>query len=873
MKLHRLRLGHFRGVVEREVQFAERGVTIVEGANEAGKSSMIEALDLLLEVRSDSKSSKVRAVSPAGVDAGTVIEADISCGGYRFTYTKQYNKAARTELVIHEPAPEQLSGRTAHDKVSAILADQVDATLFKALRLLQAGDPTVDDLAASAALSRALDAAAGTTGAGTGAVDGEGDAMLLDAVRAEYERYFTAGQGRPARELASAATRLEEALALSNELAAAMEQLGDDHARLETLTGHRRELANSLELAHVELSTLAERSAESIGLQRQHAEAMSAAALLRSRLRLHERDVAQRTASRKRIADCDRAADVVMRAIATLERKDAEVAAAVADIERELDEHRLADTEAGVAVRTARAAAHAANLSARRDELTALLARVDEVSVALSARQREVAGLVHDRGDLEHIEELTQTVTITRAQLESAAATMNVHQLGDAPVTVNGAETGDCDLAITGDTVVEVAGVVRITLSAGAESASLIDRFSRAERELADALATLGVAGVAELRGLVRARERAEAEVDSLRCRLAEIIAGGDDRVLRAELSELDGRLGVLAVTDPDVPDVDEAERRAGIAAARLASAVQRTAELRSEHRGVDSELRILRARQEELVAERAELARQEHELNRLDEDEEPGRDDDPDRLRERLVAELSHAEAEVRRIAARIDDADLESLELQHANMLAVVERGEPRLAELGNQIAELRTRIEIRRDDGKLDQVHQAETELDGARGDFDRINTRAQAARLLLRTLERHRDATRRTYVQPFTDQILRLGKVVFGPTLQVGVDEELRITTRTVGGVTVHHDALSGGAKEQLGIISRLACAMLVDPADGVPVIIDDALGYTDPERLASMGAVLGHAGRHTQVIVLTCTPSRYSSVGGAHLVAV
>ncbi|WP_458039545.1 ATP-binding protein, partial [Klebsiella pneumoniae] len=76
--------------------------------------------------------------------------------------------------------------------------------------------------------------------------------------------------------------------------------------------------------------------------------------------------------------------------------------------------------------------------------------------------------------------------------------------------------------------------------------------------------------------------------------------------------------------------------------------------------------------------------------------------------------------------------------------------------------------------------------------------------------------------------------------------------------------VDHEALSGGAKEQLGIISRLACAMLVDPADGVPVIIDDALGYTDPERLASMGAVLGHAGRQTQVIVLTCTPQRYSS---------
>ena len=31
-------------------------------------------------------------------------------------------------------------------------------------------------------------------------------------------------------------------------------------------------------------------------------------------------------------------------------------------------------------------------------------------------------------------------------------------------------------------------------------------------------------------------------------------------------------------------------------------------------------------------------------------------------------------------------------------------------------------------------------------------------------------------------------------------------------------------------------------MIVDPADGVPVILDDALGYSDPDRLASMAQV-------------------------------
>ncbi len=63
MRLHRLALRDFRGIGEREVRFADEGVTVVEGRNEAGKSSMIEALDMLLKYRDSSKSAAVRALS------------------------------------------------------------------------------------------------------------------------------------------------------------------------------------------------------------------------------------------------------------------------------------------------------------------------------------------------------------------------------------------------------------------------------------------------------------------------------------------------------------------------------------------------------------------------------------------------------------------------------------------------------------------------------------------------------------------------------------------------------------------------------------------------------------------------------------------
>lgn len=88
------------------------------------------------------------------------------------------------------------------------------------------------------------------------------------------------------------------------------------------------------------------------------------------------------------------------------------------------------------------------------------------------------------------------------------------------------------------------------------------------------------------------------------------------------------------------------------------------------------------------------------------------------------------------------------------------------------------------------------------------------------------------------------------------------------------MTVPFAELSGGAKEQLGILARLAVARLVDPTQGVPVVIDDALGYSDPERLERMGEVLGATAgpdADLQVILLTCTPGRYSAVPGARTV--
>jgi uncharacterized protein YhaN len=127
-------------------------------------------------------------------------------------------------------------------------------------------------------------------------------------------------------------------------------------------------------------------------------------------------------------------------------------------------------------------------------------------------------------------------------------------------------------------------------------------------------------------------------------------------------------------------------------------------------------------------------------------------------------------------------------------------------------------------------------------------------------------------RQRYNQPFRDQIERLGRIVYRSTFEVALDDALSIETRTLEGTTLRFGQLSSGAQEQLGLLARLACASLVADEGGVPVIFDDALGWTDPSRLERMGAAISSVAEDCQIIILTCVPDRYAAVGKANTVS-
>jgi uncharacterized protein YhaN len=186
---------------------------------------------------------------------------------------------------------------------------------------------------------------------------------------------------------------------------------------------------------------------------------------------------------------------------------------------------------------------------------------------------------------------------------------------------------------------------------------------------------------------------------------------------------------------------------------------------------------------------------------------------------------------------------------------------------------VKELEIRLALETERGPARLVDEAESRLVESERRYGAIERRAAAAELLRSTFDVHRSAAHRRYIQPFRDETERLGRIVFGATFEVSLAEDLSVETRTLDGETLTFAQLSTGAQEQLGVLSRLACARLISDDGGVPVVLDDALGWTDPERLDLMGAAISTAADACQVIILTCVPDRYAAVGKARTVRV
>ncbi|WP_102416928.1 ATP-binding protein [Mycobacterium sp. 4858] len=867
MKLHRLVLTNYRGIAHREIEFPDHGVVVVCGANEIGKSSMIEALDLLLESRDRSTKKEVKQVKPTNSDVGSEVSAELSCGPYRFVYRKRFHKKCETELTIQAPHREQLTGDEAHERVRAMLAETVDSDLWHAQRVLQSASTAAVDLSGCDALSRALDVAAGDTGALSGT-----EPLLIERIDAEYGRYFTP-TGRPTGEWAAAITRLADAEAAVAECAAAVAEVDERVCRHAVLTEQVAELSQRRIAARPRLAAAREAAEQidELAGQAREAELIAAAAAATS--------AAAAVAHHARL-----------QLLAEIDVRTAGVAAVEAQTQQATDEHAAAHVEAEAADIAARKATEAlADLHDRAESARRAVAALADREEAdrLSARLAKIEAIQQDRDHvcaalsdvavteqlLRRIEDAAAAVDRTGDQLASTSAVVEFTATADVELAVGDqrvslAEGQTWSLTTTGPTAVQVPGVLTARITPGATTLDVQAKHAAAHEELAAALAEGRVADLAAARSADRRRRELQGSRDQLSATLAGLCGDEEIDQLRSRLAEL--RIGQPSGVELPAADVDAARAELDALETTRLAAVAHCDDRRRNATAAAARLTELATRatvlQNTLETQRGELAAA---TDRLARERASAGDDDlasaADAAQQAArAAELRHAEL-AEGLAAASPDA-------VHAELTAATQETEElreRYENAARALREVTIELSVFGSEGRQGKLDAAESEREHAAGEHIRVGGRARAARLLRSVMTRHRDTTRQRYVEPYRAELQRLGRPVFGPTFEVDIDSDLCIRSRTLNGVTVPYESLSGGAKEQLAILARLAGAALVAKEDAVPVVVDDALGFTDPDRLAKMGEVFDTVGTHGQVIVLTCSPDRYDGVKGAH----
>ncbi len=902
MRLHRLALRDFRGVAARDLDFDEAGVTVVLGDNETGKSSILEALSLLFELPDDSKAAKLRAVQPAGRDVPSEVAAELTLGGHRVHYRKRWFRQRLTELRV-DPGGHTWTGREAHDEAARLFGAHVDQSLWAALVVGQEHALAVPAAGSVAAVLTALDETAG------GEVDHGASVPLVAAVEREYQRYYTR-TGRPSGDYAEAMERRDQERLRVQEVLAQLAEVEQDVGRAERLTRDRAMMSARLRDQQARVTELSERrqaADELVGqvdrlrrdaeyaaaqVESARAEAERRAALIEE---CEERDRAAAGAEETRLRSVD---------VQRVAEQEWERATAALRVAREDQTGRRAEVR--------RLDAHLSRLRDRAD-LADLQGRLAAVEQAREQERRAAATLERanvDEDALEAAEAAHVEVLAARAALAAGAPTMVVRRLGAAEVDLSGVPleeaTVEREVTVDRDTTVRVPDVVEVTVRPGTGAAELAAATASAEDAERRLLAELGLPDIGAVRQAARVRVEAEraltvaredlgrrlegrtfADLTAARDRLlargtddgddardtTDDDASDDEVVGREEEPSLFDEEPLPARESAPVKEALSAETASPAATPVPATPLPTTQEstreqlARAQAEDVAAAQTLTRAEAAEAGVRTAfESARDEATEARVRAEQAAERRADVratlDRGRaqhgdELLTAAVDKALEEAAAIAADLAEAED-----------AVSRSGADQLGEQLGEATTLRTQLaeqvehlqdELSRVEGALERAgaqglataaERARAELAHAEEHHATLERRAMAAARLRETLERHRAQARLRYAAPLRDRIEALGRVVHGPSFGVGLGADLEVEARTVDGIRLPVTSLSTGAREQLATLVRLAIAGLTaTDGSGVPVVLDDALGWSDPGRLQAMGALLRPRRRH------------------------
>jgi DNA repair exonuclease SbcCD ATPase subunit len=167
--------------------------------------------------------------------------------------------------------------------------------------------------------------------------------------------------------------------------------------------------------------------------------------------------------------------------------------------------------------------------------------------------------------------------------------------------------------------------------------------------------------------------------------------------------------------------------------------------------------------------------------------------------------------------------------------------------------------------------EELADVEAQLVPARAHLAALGFEVEVLKRLKAALETARSSARDRYVEPVKRELVPLLRLLWADAELQFDAEEVLPTSLVRNGEAEDFSVLSGGTKEQIALLVRLAFArMLAKAGTPAPVILDDAIVYTDDDRIERMFDALTRQAQDIQILVFSCRQKAFRDLGGRSL---
>jgi DNA repair exonuclease SbcCD ATPase subunit len=870
MKLQRMRIEQLRQFRKPFVlDNLQPGLNLIHGPNESGKSTLVRAIRAAFFERY--RSTAVDDLRPWGDSAAApTVELDFEHDNRNWRLTKSFLQRKRCDLMV---GTETYSEDDAEEKLAELLGYQYPkrgaskAEHWGIPGLLWVEQGTGQDI--EQAIEHAGDHLKSALNSMVGEVASSSGDDLIETVRSQRDTLLT-GTGKPRGDY----QQLEKDRALYErdieELRERVQHYQDQVDRLGKLAQDydQAEAERPWEEAQRQLEEARSRYQQVERLEQEQNQEKATLGQLQQNHRLlqqnkeHLEGLSRQLEGRK--AELERAE----RDLRLAEAQTPAIAGGLAEARTAYEQAEKQRKLAGLLQTRERLEQDVRRFEQQKQVLTQNLAKAKEYHQQLEqARQQARANRI-DSGLVKNLKATENQLNEETIRSRTIATRLSWQLEASASLTLNNEQlTGEGEQQLLEESTLVIPGVGTLGITPGGEElASTRRKLKTLEESFEEQLKTLGVAAVEEAEDRLSVFDSAGRTLKHAEDLLKSVAPAGIEQLVseqgeaESELAKARSQLQATAKPDLKEPDVKKnlpALEEAEAAFVQAGTALDRAESNDREHQATLSALKQAR---DNARTEWQRLA---------DEEKSPERQ----QQLHQIATDLANIEKQQTELDVSLDRREREIREARPDFLKQDIERYQNAVNHLrqtqenrGRELRDIKVRLEAWGAEGLEEQLNEKEAELDQCNRRYQELHRRAQALDLLLTLLTEKRQALTRRLQAPLQKHLNHYLSVLF-PEASLEVDEQLRPGTFSRGNELGQITELSFGAREQMGLISRLAYADLLREA-GRPtlLILDDTLVHSDSERLEDMKRILFDAASRHQILLFTCHPEKWQDLG-------